>query len=158
MLPGFLRLAVYIAPRGEIDNLPMSSECVEIVRVRRGVLLEIWLRCGCVEDLLRSLESLLSYGYIAFVAGLDGVVFEGVPSSMNDLVSLASKTPLIESGVSVEAEILRNVDLRVLIDYMARVEIDFRSRVLRGVVSRSVSAGLFFDMGLRLLRPWRAPP
>jgi len=158
MLRGPLRLAVYLVPHRVRMEPARASACDEVLRIQRNKAIEIWLRCKSIESLLESLEHLLTHGYIASIAGLEGKIYEGIPNSVHELISIATNIPQINPGSSIEAEILSQLDLEAIVDFTERIEIYYKKKLLKAKISKPITAGIFFDKKLRLLKPWRAPP
>ena len=153
-----LRLAIYLVPHRMRIEPARASVCDEVLRMRRNKAIEIWLKCKSIESLLESLEHLLTHGYIASIAGLDGKIYDGIPNSIHELISIAMNIPQIKPETTVEAEILSQLDLKAIIDFTERIEIYNKKKLLKARISKPITIDIFFDRKLRLLKPWRAPP
>ena len=140
-------------PPSELPELP----CSVILSLRRGDALEVWLTCGNAAMLARILLALSDAGCAVTNVGLlDGRFVS--PLAILNKPEFAAADPELSGWIAVEclggcAGRLRDVvQLCGEVRWSAREPSLLRLKVGRLRVSR------LFDLQLRLVEPFRAPP
>jgi hypothetical protein len=106
---------------------------------------ELWIKCSTVEAFYETLEHLLSSGILVEKVGfLNGIAVDSRLLSEIDLEQLLLLEPIVER-LNVEGS-------------YKRVLINPHRRVINVIVLKPIRISVFFDHGLRVLKPIEAPP
>jgi hypothetical protein len=161
-----IRVVVY-ARGGERCCLPgpLRVEGCRIVNVELSdeQLYAVWLTCESINTMLSAIDQLLYAGLVPLAAAsIDGTVVSFLDKRTGGLSQLAAgETPMLEGSIVVHC----GHDLKRCAAAASKVR--FRSLKLKLgaeggeatiVLAEPVSASIFFDAGVRVLKPQRIPP
>jgi len=152
-----LRYVIYVACEGEMGEFSLPCSVIRVSRRGSGVI-EVWVKCSSIGELVESLLLLEARGYIVAIAGVDGSLVEGVPRALEDLESLGLRDLVLGADDPIEVEFGDTGSLRVLLDTVKAISINYEERVARVVLAKPLHLTKLFDAGLRLLKPRRLPP
>jgi len=151
-----LRLAIYIDPIDDWANeLIFDCETVNLLR-RDDKLLELWLKCRSIDDLVESLKKIIGRGVIIGVGGLDGSFIRMIPGDINLLNEIGSRDKYVEGEIEVEFSELKA--LHEIIRSSSRVNIDLVNKRVKMILREKISISKLFDNKIRLLKPEKIPP
>lgn len=140
-----------------ITDVPCEIICVKLLDRRA----EMWLRCTTLRDLLESMRTLASNGFIVLIGCLDGRVYKTLPARIWEFESSTRYDTSLEpdSWILVEPCSGNMVDaIRKLFGYSQAMKTRKNRRTIQIMLSRPTTIGYLFDNGIRLLQPHQAPP
>ena len=126
---------------------------------------ELWIKCSTVEAFYETLEHLLSSGILVEIVGfLNGIAVDSRLLSEIDLEQLLLLEPIVDQSSKITAKYYDNKHVAMLIERLnvegsyKRMSINPHRRVINVIVSKPIRISVFFDHGLRVLKPFEAPP
>lgn len=130
--------------------------CEVVLELQRGSYCELWLRCLSLEDLLSTIERFLNEGLIPIEAGFPtGYRAKCYALSPNDLRVHGGGS--LEVSGEVELEYYRQLSSWVGLLKFKKLSINLRSSKAWVVLAEPINTAKLFDVGLRLVKPYRIP-
>lgn len=128
-------------------------------RHTRG-LVESWFKCRDMYEFMELISTIASYGTIYAIGTLRGVVYRFLPRSIDELVEALTYDVVFEPSSVIVCQVLKDVtnNIMSLAEISDKVSLKIGKNIVRARLIRPLNLTTLFDLGIRLLKPFTAPP
>jgi len=147
------------------ERFLLSEPLCEVVNTvyRNSVLSEIWVVCSSIEKFYEYLEQTLISGVIIkTLSFLNGKQIMATAISTSNLIENLSANPLVEGVITITyynennfIKLLNNLQEDCL---CKNVFIKPSKRLAKITLLKPIRARIFFDHGIRIIKPVKIPP